>query len=192
MAAVPWRSVGAASAEPSAATVRSTPSHTIESVLIAPTIAEKRLIFQAYHTHPDKFRGQCAATRIAIRRKNGWTWHRAVPSPAILPSNGDSCCGALAAELVRGCVVCLKDQSFLSDSGSDEDAFDCMAWRAADRRGARLRGCRADAAPGHRRHGAPGLSRGGGHPQSAGAERRSGRASLSRLSLRHRPRRAAG
>ena len=42
-----WRSVGPASAEPSAATVSSTPSDKIESILIGSTIAEKRTVFQA-------------------------------------------------------------------------------------------------------------------------------------------------
>jgi hypothetical protein len=47
MAATPWRSVGAAAAEPSAATVSSTPSHKVDSVLMGPTIAEKTVVFQA-------------------------------------------------------------------------------------------------------------------------------------------------
>src|SRR5580692_33764 len=48
MAATPWRSAGAAAAEPSATTVSSTPSHKFGSVFIGPTIAEKRVVFQAY------------------------------------------------------------------------------------------------------------------------------------------------
>src|SRR5580704_18961118 len=96
MAATPWRSVGAASAEPRAATVSSTPSHKIDSVLIGPLSARNVL----------SFKHSCAAAAALCRGSacqiDGPTAKFGLPSRAHAPSTtypaAPSECIALGSE----------------------------------------------------------------------------------------------
>src|ERR1700734_4051240 len=81
MAATPWRSDGAASAEPRAAAVSSMPSHKIDSVLIDPLSLRSVL----------SFKHSCAAAlyRVGACQTDGSPAHFALSSRAHSPSTID-------------------------------------------------------------------------------------------------------